>query len=78
VAGLGKVSVCRRGSSYWIYFRDSGKSIRKKIDGNLATAKATASQVNVNLEQKQPSPILFGTRFAHVWKSARKGDPDRE
>ena len=55
VARLGKVSVYRRGSSYWLYFRDSGKSIRKKIDGNLATAKATASQINVHLEQKQPS-----------------------
>ena len=62
VTRVGKVSVYRRGSSYWIYFRDSGKTIRKKIDGNLATAKATASQVNVHLEQKQPSPFSFQTR----------------
>lgn len=62
VARVGKVSVYRRGSSYWIYFRDSGKSIRKKIDGNLATAKATASQINVHLEQKQPSPFNLQTK----------------
>ena len=62
VARLGKVSVYRRGSSYWIYFRDSGKSIRKRIDGNLATAKATASQINVHLEQKQPSPFNLQTK----------------
>ena len=26
---LGKVSIYRRSRSYWLYFRDSGKSIRK-------------------------------------------------
>jgi len=34
-ARLGKVTIYRRGKSYWLYFRDSGKSIRKKIDGSL-------------------------------------------
>ena len=62
VGRLGKVSIYRRNKSYWLYFRDSGKSIRKKIDGNLATARATASQVNVYLEQKRPSPFSFDTR----------------
>jgi len=61
-ARLGKVTIYRRGRSYWLYFRDGGKSIRKKIDGSLATARATASQVNVNLEQGHTSPFNFQTR----------------
>lgn len=62
VARLGKVSIYRRGRSYWIYFRDKGRSIRKKIDGNLAVARATASQVNVHLEQGRSSPFSFQTK----------------
>jgi len=62
VSRLGKVSIYRRGSSYWIYFRDDGKTVRKKIDGDLATAKATASQVNVYLEQNRPSQFNYQTK----------------
>jgi len=62
VARLGKVTIYRRGRSYWIYFRDGGRSIRKKVDGNLATARATASHVNVHLEQGRTSPFSFQTR----------------
>ena len=62
VARLGKVTIYRRGSSYWLYFRDGGRSIRKKVDGNLATARATASHVNVHLEQGRTSPFSFQTK----------------
>lgn len=62
VARLGKVSIYRRGRSYWIYFRDKGRTIRKKIDGNLAVARATASQINVHLEQGCSSPFSFQTK----------------
>ena len=50
------------GRNYWIYFRDKGRTIRKKIDGNLAVARATASQVNVHLEQGRSSPFSFQTK----------------
>ena len=62
VTRLGKVTIYRRGQNYWLYFRDSGKTIRRRIDGNLATAKATASHVNVYLEQRRPSPFDFASR----------------
>jgi len=62
VARLGRVSIYRRGRNYWIYFRDKGRTIRKKIDGNLAVARATASQVNVHLEQGRSSPFSFQTK----------------
>ncbi len=62
IARLGKVTIYRRGRSYWIYYRDGGKSIRKKVDGNLATARATASHVNVYLEQGRSSPFSFQTK----------------
>jgi integrase len=61
-ARLGKVTIYRRGKNYWLYFRDGGRSIRKKVDGNLATARATASQVNVHLEQGHTSPFSFQTK----------------
>ena len=54
VTRLGKVSIYRRGKTYWLYFRDGGETVRKSIDGNLTTARATASEVNSYLEQKKP------------------------
>lgn len=62
VSRLGKVSIYRRGNSYWIYFCDDGKTVRKKIDGDLAASKATASQVNVHLEQNRPSQFNYQTK----------------
>ena len=62
VSRLGKGTIYRRGSHYWLYFRDSGKTVRKRLDGDLATAKATASHVNIYLEQKRPSPFDFASR----------------
>ena len=62
VVRLGKVSIYRRGNGYWIYFRDGGKSVRRKVDGNLAATKATASGINVYLEQKRPSPFNYQTK----------------
>ena len=59
---IGKVSIYKRGKNYWLYFRDRGKSVRKRVYGNLATTRATASQVNVDLEQKRPSPFNYETK----------------
>lgn len=59
VTRLVKVTIYRRAKTYWLYYRDQGRSIRQHIDGNLATAKATASHINMYLEQKRPSPFDF-------------------
>ena len=62
VTRLGKVTIYRRGRNYWLYFRDSGKTVRRRSNGNLAIAKATASHVNVYLEQRRPSTFDFASR----------------
>ena len=56
---IGRVTVYRRGKSYSLYYRESGKTVRKKIDGNLAVAKTTAAQVEASLAKGQRSPIGF-------------------
>ena len=50
---IGRVSVYRRGRTYYLYYRERGKSLRRNIDGNLATARATASRVNTSLVDDQ-------------------------
>ena len=56
---IGRVSVYRRGRTYYLYYRERGKSLRRNIDGNLATARATASRVNTSLEEGSPSPFGY-------------------
>lgn len=56
---IGRVSIYRRGRTYYLYYREHGKSHRRNIDGNLATARATASKVNASLEEGSPSPFGY-------------------
>lgn len=56
---IGRVTVYRRGTTYSLYYRENGKTVRKKIDGNLAVAKATAAKVEASLASGQRSPIGF-------------------
>ena len=56
---IGRVTVYRHGASYWLYYRENRKTVRTRIEGNLATARATASKVNAALEEKRPSPLGF-------------------
>ncbi len=59
VERIGRVTVYRRGKAYSLYYRETGKSVRRKVDGNLAVARATASRVNASLEEGSPSPFGF-------------------
>ena len=56
---IGRVTIYQRGKSYYLYYREAGKTERRKIDGNLAVARATAGKVTAALEEQQPSPIGF-------------------
>lgn len=56
---IGRVTVYHHGASYWLYYRERGKTVRARIEGNLATARATASKVNAALEEDRPSPLSF-------------------
>ncbi|NOZ20431.1 MAG: tyrosine-type recombinase/integrase [Planctomycetes bacterium] len=56
---VGRVTIYRRGNTYSLYYRENGRTERVRIDGNLATAKATASKVNAALEETRPTPFGF-------------------
>ena len=53
------IPIYKRGSTYYLYYREGGVSRRRKIDGNLAVARATASKVAASLADGRPSPIGF-------------------
>jgi integrase len=59
VEHLGHVTIYKRGKSFYLYHRESSKSVRRRVDGNLATARLVASQVNTALEECRPSPLGF-------------------
>ena len=59
---IGRVTVYKRGTSYYLYYREGKKSVRRKVDGNLATARAAAAKVSASLEEGSPSPFGFARR----------------
>ena len=59
VQRIGRVTVYKRGKSYCLYYREKGKSTRRKVAGNLATARAMASRTSAALEESRPSPFTF-------------------
>jgi integrase-like protein len=56
VEKLGKVTIYQRGV---VYYRELGKTIRRKVDGNLAVARATAGKIVQSLAEKRASPFSF-------------------
>src|SRR5438128_6709183 len=57
VERIGPVTIYKRGLAYYLYYREGGTSQRRKVDGNLAVARATASKVAAALADRRPSPI---------------------
>lgn len=55
VERIGGVTIYQRGSTYYLYYREGGKSVRRKVDGNLATARATAGKIVSSLAEERPS-----------------------
>ena len=51
VERIGKVTIYKRGESYTLYYREGGISQRKRIDGNLAVARATAHKIQNALDE---------------------------
>jgi len=56
---IGRVTIYERGKSYFLYYREQGRSIRRKVDGNLASARALASRTTAALSGGDPSPFDF-------------------
>ncbi len=59
VERIGKVTIYKRGETYSLYYRQGGVTQRRKIDGNLAVARATAHKVMTAMDERRPSPIAY-------------------
>ena len=79
VERIGKVTIYKRGLTYFLYHREGGVSQRRRVDGNLAVARATAHKVLTALEESRPSPIAYARTspdkmvvgFLTVWQGCR-------
>jgi hypothetical protein len=56
---IGSVTIYRRGKSYSLYYRENGKTIRRKIDGNLAVAEATAGKIVQSLAEQRATEFAY-------------------
>jgi integrase len=59
VERIGKITIYKRGETYYLYYRQGGVTQRRKIDGNLAVARATAHKVGDALAENRPSPVAY-------------------
>jgi len=42
---IGRVTIYKRGRTYYLYHREKGKTVRQRVEGNLNTARQQASGV---------------------------------
>lgn len=56
---IGGVTMLKRGSTYYLYYREHGRTRKPRIDGNLGVARATAAKVAAALAEDRPSPVSF-------------------
>jgi site-specific recombinase XerD len=59
VERIGKVTIYKRGEVFYLYYRQGGVSQRRKVEGNLAVARATAHKVMTALNDAKPSPVAY-------------------
>src|SRR6516165_4830704 len=59
VERIGPVTVYKRGHTYYPPYPQSRVTERRKIDGNLAVARATAHKIADALAERRPSPLSF-------------------
>ncbi|MHB1426684.1 MAG: tyrosine-type recombinase/integrase [Gemmataceae bacterium] len=59
VERIGKITIYKRGDTYFLYYRQGGVTQRRKVDGNLAVARATAHKVGDAVAENRPSPLAY-------------------
>jgi integrase len=59
VERVDKVTIYRRGTTYYLYYRQGGLSQRRKVDGNLAVARTTAHKIVTALAEGRASPVAY-------------------
>jgi integrase len=58
-ARIGKVSVYTHHGAWWVYYREAGRPVRKKISGDRGEAVQVAAQVNAQLVSNAPTLLSF-------------------
>ncbi len=56
---VGKVSVYLHHGAWWLYYRDDGAQIRRKISAEREEADQVAAQVNAQLTSGAPTLLAF-------------------
>ena len=56
---IGKVSLYLHGGSWWLYYREHGKTVRKRIGADKAEAEKAAAQINHQVASKEPTLLSF-------------------
>jgi integrase len=56
---VGRVSVYAHHNSWWVYYRDAGRVIRRKVASNRADADQVAAQINAQLALQAPTLVGF-------------------
>jgi hypothetical protein len=59
VERVGVVTIYKRGAAYYLYYRQGGASQRRRVEGNLAAARATAHKVANALHEGRLSPVAY-------------------
>ena len=56
---VGKVTVYEHHSAWWLYYRDAGQTVRRKIAATQAEAEQVAAQINSQLANQEPTLLAF-------------------
>src|SRR6516165_3625190 len=56
---VGKVSVYRHHGAWWLYYRDGGRPVRRKVAADRPDAEQVAAQVNAQLTSGAPTLLAF-------------------
>ena len=56
---VGRISVFPHHGTWWIYYRDGGRQVRRKVSSTRQEAEQVAAQVNAQLAQGAPTLVAF-------------------
>jgi integrase len=56
---IGRVTVYERHGAWWLYFRDGGRTLRRKVSAERGQAETIVAQVNSQLVQQEPTLLTF-------------------
>lgn len=56
---IGKVSIYQHHGCWWIYYRDHGKSVRKRFGSDKDEAEKAAAQINHQVAANEPTLLSF-------------------